>query len=234
MVEHGYRVVRYDNRDAGLGQKFGPCEAPPEGEGGAGQAPARAAYDLFDMADDQPKLAELISIVEQFNLALIKKYIELGAEWISYPEDLGMQTGLMISPQLFRKYIKPSYQRLIAPAKQAGCIVHMHSDGYIHELVDDLIEGGVEVINLQDLVNSIDWIKEHLKGRICIDLDIDRQNITRYGSPADVDELILNEVKTLASPQGGLMMIYGLYPEIPLDNIKALMDAMEKYATYYS
>jgi len=62
MVEHGYRVVRYDNRDAGLGQKFGPCEAPPKGEGGAGQAPARAAYDLFDMADDAVGLLDGLGI----------------------------------------------------------------------------------------------------------------------------------------------------------------------------
>jgi pimeloyl-ACP methyl ester carboxylesterase len=63
MVEHGYRVVRYDNRDAGLGQKFGPCEAPPEGEGGAGRAPARrAAYDLFDMADDAVGLLDGLGI----------------------------------------------------------------------------------------------------------------------------------------------------------------------------
>jgi hypothetical protein len=41
-------------------------------------------------------------------------------------------------------------------------------------------------------------------------------------------------VEKLGSAQGGLMMIYGLYPGVPLPNVKALMDAMEKYATFYS
>lgn len=85
-----------------------------------------------------------------------------------------MQVGPMLSPGTFRKYIKPSYQRLMGPAREAGCMVHMHSDGDIRDLVDDLINCGVEIINLQDLVNGMDWIKEHLAGRICIDLDIDR------------------------------------------------------------
>ena len=42
------------------------------------------------------------------------------------------------------------------------------------------------------------------------------------------------EVQKLGSKKGGLMMVYGLYPGVPVKNIEALMDAMEKYATYYS
>jgi len=138
---------------------------------------------IFDMVDEEPRLYELIQMVEEFNMAIIKRYIELGAEWIGYPEDLGMQVGPMLSPPHFCRYIKPSYQRLMAPARKAGCIVHMHSDGDIRSLVDDLVDGGVEVINLQDLVNGIDWIADKLAGKICIDLDIDRQRITRFGTP---------------------------------------------------
>ncbi len=189
---------------------------------------------LFDMADEEPRLYKLIKMVESFNLAIVHRYIELGAEWMSYPEDLGMQIGPMLSPEHFRKYIKPSYQRLMSPASRAGCIVHMHSDGDIRTLVEDIIECGVDVVNLQDLVNGIDWIKEHLAGRVCIDLDIDRQRITRFGTAAQIDELIQEDVEKLGSKEGGLMMIYGLYPGVPLENVKALMDAMERYSTYYS
>ncbi|MCA9443163.1 MAG: hypothetical protein KC964_20355, partial [Candidatus Omnitrophica bacterium] len=151
-----------------------------------------------------------------------------------YPEDLGMQVGPMISPRFLKTYIKPCYQRLITPAREAGCLIHMHSDGDIRTLVEDLVDGGVQILNLQDLVNGIDWIRETLAGKICIDLDIDRQRITPFGSPSEIDALIREEVEKLGSPKGGLMMIYGLYPGVPLENAKALMDAMERYATYYS
>jgi uroporphyrinogen decarboxylase len=110
----------------------------------------------------------------------------------------------------------------------------MHSDGDIRDLVDDLVVSGVDVLNLQDLVNGIDWIAAHLKGRVCIDLDIDRQSVTRFGNPAQIDALIREEIEKLGSPQGGLMMIYGLYPGVPLENVTALMDALERYATFYS
>jgi hypothetical protein len=110
----------------------------------------------------------------------------------------------------------------------------MHSDGDIRDLVDDLVVSGVDALNLQDLVNGIDWIGARLKGRVCIDLDIDRQSVTRFGSPTQIDALIREEVQKLGSRQGGLMMIYGLYPGVPLENVTALMDALERYATFYS
>jgi len=189
---------------------------------------------LFNMFDDEPRLMELIEMVEEFNAGIIKKYLDIGVDMMTYAEDLGTQKGPMISPDMFYKYIKPSYERLMKPSVDAGCIIHMHSDGHIHELVEGLIDGGAAVLNLQDLVNGIDWIKETLKGRVCIDLDIDRQKITPKGTPLQIDALICEEVEKLGSKEGGLMMIYGLYPGVPLENAKALMDAMEKHAFYYS
>ena len=151
-----------------------------------------------------------------------------------YPEDLGMQMGPMLSPEMFQKYIKPSYKKLMKPAQEAGIPIHMHSDGDIRLLVDDIIDSGVEIINLQDLVNGIDWIADKFKGKVCVELDIDRQKITPYGTPEEIDSLIREEVSKIATPKGGLCMLYGLYPGVPLENAKAVMDAMEKYAFHFN
>jgi uroporphyrinogen decarboxylase len=189
---------------------------------------------IYDMADEEPRLWRLIEMIEAHNEATVRCSLRRGTEWMGYPEDLGMQVGPMLSPEHLRKYIKPSYQRLMKPARDAGCIIHMHSDGDIRDLVDDLVDSGVQVVNLQDIVNGIEWIRQRFKGKVCIDLDIDRQSVTRFGTPAEVDALIQTEVKTLGSREGGLMMIYGMYPGIPIANAKALMDAMEKYSTHFS
>lgn len=69
-------------------------------------------------------------------------------------------------------------------------------------------------------------------GKICLNIDIDRQRITRFGAPAQVEALIREEIDKLATPQGGLIMTYGMYPGIPLANARALMDAMERYMDY--
>jgi uroporphyrinogen decarboxylase len=189
---------------------------------------------LVDMAEEHPNVGRLIDMVERFNLDYVNRWMDLKPDVFSYPEDLGMQVGPMISPDLFRRYIKPVYRRLMKPALDRGCIVEMHSDGDIRTLADDLVEAGVQVLNLQDLVNGIDWIAAKYAGRICINLDIDRQTITPFGTPAQIDALIREEVTQLGSRKGGLMMIYGLYPGVPLQNAGALMDAMERYATYFS
>lgn len=188
---------------------------------------------LFDMMDEEPKLVEFLDALTEFNLYSIRQYADMGVDMISYPEDLGMQFGPMVSPSDFKKYIMPCYKRMMAPAKEKDILIHMHSDGDIRTLLPYILESGVQVINLQDLVNGIDWIEEHLKGKVCIDLDIDRQKITPFGTPQQVHELIREEVRRLGSPEGGLMMIYGLYPGVPLENVKALMDAMEEYMFYY-
>lgn len=188
---------------------------------------------IYDMADAEPRLVKLLEMLEDFNLTIVKRYLQRGAEMMGFPEDLGMQVGPMLSVAHFRKYINPVYRRLMAPAKAAGCIIHQHSDGDIRDLAFDLIEDGVQIINLQDLVNGIEWIKKNLAGKICIDLDLDRQNITCFGTPNQIDEFIRMEIQELGSPAGGLMFIFGLYPGVPLENVKAIMDAMEKYAGYF-
>jgi hypothetical protein len=190
---------------------------------------------LYDMADGEPRLRRLLEMLEQFNLQLVRNYITWArAEWMGFAEDLGMQQGPMLSPQHFRTFILPSYRRIMSAASDAGCIVHVHSDGDLRLLIDELLTLPIHVLNLQDLVNGVAWIKERLKGRICIDLDIDRQSVTVAGTPRQIDDLIRQEVAELGSRAGGLLMIYGLYPGVPLANAAAVMDAMERYATYYN
>ncbi len=188
---------------------------------------------IFDFADEEPKIFELIEKIEKFNAHIVNEYANIGVDIMNFPDDLGMQSGPMLSPEHFRKYIFPSYKRLIKTAKDKGCVIHMHSDGDIRALADDIIEAGVDIINLQDLVNKIDWIADKFKGRTAVDLDIDRQRITPLGTPKQIEELIREEVIKIGSKQGGIIMTYGWYPGIPVENIKALMDTLEKYQFYY-
>lgn len=188
---------------------------------------------LMDLTDEEPEVLEILERLCQFNLAQIGHFLKADVDIVRIPEDLGMQIGPMISPALFRQHIKPLYQRMLEPVRKAGKIIHMHSDGDIRSLVDDIIEGGVDIINLQDLVNGVDWIGSRFRGKTCVDLDIDRQKITPFGTPAEIDSHVRHCIETVGCREGGLMMIYGLYPGVPMENVKALMDAMTNYAGFY-
>ena len=189
---------------------------------------------IYDMYDEEPLLDQLIDELTEFNLKIVRRFVRNGCTMIGYPEDLGMQKGSLISPDMLRRYIKPAYRKLMQPARDAGIAIEMHSDGDIRQLADDLVESGVQILNIQDLVNGIDWIAGRYRGKVCVDLDVDRQKITPYGTPKEIDDLIRKEVEAIAMPEGGMMFTYGLYPGIPQQNVEALMDAFEKYMFYYS
>lgn len=185
---------------------------------------------ILDMADDEPNIRRLLEMITEFNLGLVTRFLDrVGVELLGYAEDLGMQIGPMLSPDQFRRYIKPAYETIMQPTRNAGAIIHMHSDGDIRTLAEDLLDLGIQALNVQDLVNGIEWLRDNLRGRVCVDLDIDRQKVTVSGTPAEVDELLRYEIDQLSDPAGGLLLIYGLYPGVPLENAAALMDAMIRY-----
>lgn len=187
---------------------------------------------IYDMEDEEPELSDLLDKIVDFNMVIIQKYLDMDVDIISYAEDLGMQLGPMLSPKNFEKYFSPLYDRMMEPAVKKGTIIHMHSDGDIRLLLPYLLRSGVGIINLQDQVNGISWIEENVKGKVCIDLDMDRQKVTPFGTKEQIRELVREEITRLGTREGGLMLTYGLYPGIPLENIKALMDAIEEYAWY--
>ena len=233
LLEIDWQKLKKDRAQASLNNEFFALGIP------RGHTLLRAqdlrGYEnlIFDMADDKPEFVKLLAMIETFNVSLIKRFAELKPDAIMIPEDLGMQTTPMVSPAMFKKYFKPIYKNMTAPIKQKGIIVHEHSDGFIIPLIDDLVECGGDVINLQDLVNGIDELEKNVKGRMAIDLDIDRQSVTVNGSEKDIDDLIHQEVEKLSSPEGGLSLIYQPWPPTLLKNMDAVFTAMEKYSKYH-
>ncbi len=186
---------------------------------------------IFDMTDSDPRLLSLIDMIETFNLSFVERSISSGAEVILYPDDLGMQFGPMISPIHFRRYIKPSYERLLDLSFDRGLVSHIHTDGDIRHLLPDLLDLHFHILNIQDSSNgSLDWICANIKGHICIDLDIDRLHTTISGTADTINALIDHEVSLLGDSSGGLLLSYELGLGVPLANIKAVMDSMERHS----
>jgi len=188
---------------------------------------------MLDIAEGEPRLGPLIGLVNAYNRAFVEQWLKMGVDVMSFGEDLGSQTASIISPTAFGRWIAPAYKDLMQPCRRAGCHVYLHSDGYIMELMDILLDCGVTIINPQDLCNGIDDLGRHVKGRICIDLDIDRQKIVPFGTQREIHDLIEEEVRKLGSPHGGLMLKAGIYPPTPPENVDALCQAMEEFSTYW-
>ena len=188
---------------------------------------------MMDMAEGRPEFEELIGIIEKYWMGVVERWAELGVDRIGFGDDLGLQQALPISPDMWRRYIKPTYRRIFAYCRERGVYVYLHTDGYIVDIIPDLLECGVSVLNPQDLVNGIDNLDRLAKGKVFLDLDIDRQDITVFGSPEESAAHVGRCIERLGSPQGGLSLIWGVYPGTPWANIEAVARAMDRYATLW-
>ena len=188
-----------------------------------------AMLDYVD-PDCEEDLNRIYDMIIAYNMRLVDFHIKRGTDFMYFAEDLGTQTGTIMSPEIFKKWIKPAYAKLMQPCKKAGMFVGLHSDGKTLDILEDQIEAGVDVVNPQDLCNGIDELTRRIKGKACIQLDVDRQTILPYGTPRDIDDLIHEEIEKLGSPKGGLMLVCGLYPPTPVENVEALAKAIEKYS----
>lgn len=189
---------------------------------------------MMDFAEEPPELAMLIDVVLEYNLRQARLQVERLDEpqIVGFGDDLGMQDSLPISPALWRKYLKPCFAQIYAPFRQAGHYVYMHTDGHILEIIPDLIDCGVNVVNPQFRANPIDQLAAVAKGKVCIDLDLDRQMFP-FCTPADIDVHVEEAVRKLGAPEGGLWLKAEIGSDVPLDNIEAICCALEKYRAYF-
>jgi len=184
---------------------------------------------MIDFATDAPQLPRLVEMLLNYEMRLISKWLEIGVDALWFHTDIGTQKGLMISPIKFRRYIKPMFKEIFTTCRKSGVHVELSSDGCLLEIIDDLIECGVSMHDPQIRANPLEKIESVYKGRICINLDLDRQMLP-YCSPKDIKKQVKEVVKKLHSPEGGLM-VWGVVcgGDIPLENIEAICEAMEEY-----
>jgi len=191
---------------------------------------------MMDFAEEPPELQMLLDIVLAYNLRQATKRLEaLGDDdrIVYFGDDLGMQTSLPMSPRKWRKYLKPCFATIYQPFVDSGRFIYMHTDGHIVEIITDLVDCGVSVINPQVRANGLDALAQVCKGRVCVDLDLDRQMFP-FGTPADIDAHVREAVETLGSPEGGLWLKAEVGPDVPLENVEAICQALETYRGYYS
>ncbi|MCK4283410.1 MAG: hypothetical protein KAX44_03760 [Candidatus Brocadiae bacterium] len=182
---------------------------------------------MLDLAADDSRLRDLIAILVGYCSTVIGKYLDIGAEIMSFGEDLGMQTSLPISPAMWRRVVKPAYEAMFGPCRDRGVPVYLHSDGHILEIIPGLIETGVRVINPQIRANGLAGLQEVARGKVAINQDLDRQ-LFPFATPSEIEDHVGEVYEGLYLEEGGLMVLAECGPDVPLDNIDAICRAFER------
>lgn len=187
---------------------------------------------LVDLAEESRGLWKLLDDLLDFNLRWIDRWTKLEYDGLHFGDDWGGQRSLLIRPEAWRRIFKPRYAAMFEHVMAAGMDVWFHSDGHVNEIVGDLIEIGVDVINIQSSVVGHDWIARNARGRVAFRTDIDRQRVLPFGSPAEIREEVQRTFEACGTGQGGLVACGEIGPDVPLENIRALYEAFRDYGRY--
>ena len=186
-------------------------------------------------AEEDETIQTLVDKVLEYNLYQVAAILPQMKELVYFGDDLGTQTGLAIGARRWRKYMKPCYRKLygIIKAYKPSQLIYMHTDGCIWEIMPDLVECGVDIINPQYRANGLDnLVRVCRRGQIIpINLDLDRQ-LFPVATRSQLFDHVAQCVESLYLPEGALGLNVELNYEIPLENMAAVLDAVEKYRHY--
>lgn len=180
---------------------------------------------MLDLMEGDHKLYELREILWDFLRNQVRLWTTTAVDGIVFWDDWGSQQQLLISPVVWRSFIKPVYQDLFQICKEKGKLVFFHSDGYIMEIIEDFIELGVDALNCQVWCMGPELLGSKFRGRITFWGEICRQHILPRGTPDEVHEAARKMKKCLATDKGGLIGEGEVDGLTPLANIEALLTA---------
>ena len=162
-----------------------------------------------DIYNAPEELGRLIDILADMNIYAIDRFARAGADGCMWCDDWGLQNGLMISPESWRKIWKPRYERVYKACHDAGLLTFLHSCGDITSILDDFIEIGLDVIQMDQQENmGLESLGERFAGRITFWCPADIQSVMAGGDEREIRDYCGKLVKTLGKPEGGFMAKY--------------------------
>ena len=161
-------------------------------------------------------------------LGIVGPFIDI----VLFGDDLGMQTGPQMSPRMYREMFKPHHAAMWRRAKElANVKVMLHCCGGVRELLDDLIDAGLDAINpVQISCRGMDTaeLKRDFGGRITFwGGGCDTQTVLSGGTPAEVRRHVQEQVRLL-HPGGGFVFqqVHNIMADVPPENVVAMFAAV--------
>lgn len=190
---------------------------------------------LIKMYTDPIVVEALIERIIDFYLIVNGKFFEQAGDKLGvffFANDLGSQEDLLMSPELFRKYLLPGFKKIINQAKKYGYKVLFHSCGAISKVIPDLIDAGIDGLHpLQSKAKGMnaEYLAKEYKRDIVFVGGVDTQELLPFGT---VDE-VKKEVRRLKRVFGERFIVSpsheGVLPNIPTENIVAMREAALEY-----
>jgi len=200
-------------------------------------------YELFGLEEalvklhTEPKIIEAaIAHIEEFYLGLGRRCLEATkgvADIFWFGDDFATHRGIMISPEQWRRFLKPTYRKLFALAKGYGVKVWFHCCGTFREVMPDLIDIGMDVwetVQVHLVGNEPEVLKREYGQDITFYGAINSQYTLPFGTSEDVRAEVRERLRVLG--KGGGYILGGdhtILPDVPVENILAMVDEARKF-----
>ena len=191
---------------------------------------------LMDMVYDEEKANRILDIPFRYHLAAASNLAKMGADGVWIGDDVGTQKGMMISPEMWRQYLKP---RMAAFCQELKAInpnlkIAYHSDGNIYPIIDELIEIGIDVLNpIQPAAMDPVYLKKRYGKNLAFWGTIDEQYTLPFGSVEDVRQETLSRIQNVA-PGGGLILspTHHIQLDTPIENFLTFLETVQTQGYY--
>jgi len=178
------------------------------------------------------KLLEVNMAVTERFLGAVGKYLHV----FRTGDDLAAQEGLLMSRATYQKVLRPHYRRFFDFIKsKTNAKLFYHSCGNVTDVLDDLIEIGVDAINPVQVsaLGDTATLKSRFGQKLSFWGGIDTQHVLPRGSVQDVEAEVRRRIRDLG-PGGGFVLgpVHNIQPDVPAENILAMADAARKFGAY--
>ena len=192
---------------------------------------------LMDLCTAPAEVEKLLDVLTAQNIELLEKVCKaVGdiADIICFGDDLGMDTGPFMAPEMYRKFFKPRHTIYCDYVKNHSTMhTFLHSCGSIYKLLGDIIEAGFEIINPVQ-TNCVDMQPNRLKKEFGRDITFwgggcDTSHILNNAAPAEVKDHVKQRIEIFA-PGGGFVFntVHNILPDVPPANVLAMFDAIRE------
>ncbi len=197
----------------------------------------RGMDNLFvDFYDNSNLARALLDKITQINAEVSTRFAEAGVDILWLADDIGTQEAMLMSPDMWRKWLKPRLKHLIDSAKRVNPHIHIfyHSDGFIAPVIPELIEIGVDVLNpiQPECMNPVE-LKRLYGSRLSFFGTIGVQTVMPLGKPEDVRRNVREMINKVG--QGGGFIVaptHFVSAQVPWENVEAFFDAVEEFGYY--
>lgn len=188
---------------------------------------------MMDMIADEELANFVLDTVTNNAITRAENFAKAGADGIYLGDDIGMQSSVMMSEELYCTYLKPRLKKVIDAAKSINpeLIVFYHSCGYVTPFIHHLIEAGVDVLNpVQPESMEFKEVFEKFHDKVSFCGTIGTQTTMPFGTPEDIKKEVKERLDYVGK-QGGLLICptHILEPEVPVENVIAFIDACKNY-----